>query len=231
MTRSRRLRFPVAGETSLEATLSVPKRARGLVVLARATAASRRGEPGTETLARVLGRAGLATLPLGLLTPSEARLAPGARAEAGLELELLVHRLERVTNALLHDADTHHLPVGYLGEGLGASVALTEAARHPRSIRAVVACGGVLAVEREALEQILAPTLFVVGAGDAFAVALASDAFRALRTERRLEIVRGAAGSAAAASRGVANLAAGWFVAHLSMAEHAPADDVGGWIS
>lgn len=220
-----------AGGYEPAALLHVPKKSRGLVVFARASGSAVPGGGG-DTIQRVLERAGIATLLFDLLTPAEAR--PAERGtDVGLELELLADRLEIVTHAILYDSETRHLTVGYFGEGVGAPVSLIAAARHARSIHAVVACGDLPDIGEERLQRVLAPTLLVAGGEDALGLELAVGAFRLLETKKRLEVVPGVGHrfDEPWARERLADLAAGWFVEHLAPAEHVWAEELGGWLS
>ncbi len=60
-----------------------------------------------------------------------------------------------------------YLPIGYFGASTGAAAALVAAAELPDLIEAIVSRGGRPDLAGEALRQVVAPTLLIVGSRDA----------------------------------------------------------------
>jgi putative phosphoribosyl transferase len=112
---------------------------------------------------------------------------------------------------------TASLPVGYFGASTGAGAALVAASEPTHRIAAVVSRGGRPDLAGDALEQVTAPTLLIVGSLDTQVIELNRQALAQLRGEKALSIVPGAShlfeepGTLA----GVARLAAGWFGRYL----------------
>jgi putative phosphoribosyl transferase len=110
------------------------------------------------------------------------------------------------------------LPFGYFGASTGAGAALWAAGDPDNPVRAVVSRGGRPDLARDRLERVRAPTLLIVGGNDETVLELNGDAARRLRCEHRIEVVPGATHlfEEPGALDAVAELAARWFVAHLS---------------
>jgi putative phosphoribosyl transferase len=107
--------------------------------------------------------------------------------------------------------------VGLFTGGVAAAAALRLADERPARVAAVVSCNGRADLAGAALPRVQAPTLLIVGAADAGLLAPNSTAMRALRCEKRLELVPGAAPTfeEPGAIDAVAQLAGAWFARHL----------------
>ncbi|WP_234312868.1 MULTISPECIES: dienelactone hydrolase family protein [unclassified Streptomyces] len=194
------------GPARLAGRLVLSPGAGSLVVLAHGSGCSRHS-PRNRRLAAALGRAGLGTLLLDLLTSGEERLP-----DALFDIPLLAGRLGETTRWLGRETG---LPVGLLGAGTTAGAVLEAAAWG--DAHAVVCCGGRPDLAGPAaLARVRAPTLFVVGALDARVLGLNRLAAGQLRCEHRLAVVPGATRlfTEPGALDAVARLAAGWFTAH-----------------
>lgn len=211
-TALRRLAVP-DGRHHLEADLTLPEGATGLVLLAHvpgAGAGRNRHAPATD----LLHEAGIATLHFPLLTDAEALI----RANS-FDLELLADRLAAATNAVARLPECAPLPLGYLGDGTGAGAALVAAARLGRRVRAVVARGGRPDLAGPWLHQVKAATLLVVGGLDTPVLGLNHLALEQLEGAKRLTVVPGAShlfeepGTLEQAMR----LARDWFQHHLHL--------------
>jgi pimeloyl-ACP methyl ester carboxylesterase len=167
-------------------------------------------------VARALGRAGLATLLIDLLTAMEEEEERFTRHHR-FDIDLLAERLVGATHWLLVDPRTAGLPIGYFGASTGAAAALVAAAREPDRVAAVVSRGGRPDLAGRALAQVRAPTLLIVGGADDAVLALNREALARLPGEARLEIVPDATHlfEEPGALETVAELAAGWFRQHL----------------
>jgi pimeloyl-ACP methyl ester carboxylesterase len=202
------------GDVRLDADLTVPPTARGLVVFAHGTGSSR-VSPRNRHVARVLEAAPLATLLLDLLATDEE-----ADWQTGLlrfDVALLAERLVAATDWTLGDLRVAGLPVGYFGASTGAAAALIAATRRPELVKAVVSRGGRPDLASDALAAVTAPTLLIVGGQDAPVLALNRDALTRLRAEAELEIVPGATHlfEEPGALDKVARLARRWFDRYL----------------
>lgn len=205
--------IPVNG-AHIEGALELPDNAIGLVLFAHGSGSSRHS-PRNNYVARVLREQGIATLLMDLLTPEEDR-----DYSRRFDIDLLVERLLVAARWAREQADTAALPLGYFGASTGAAAALRAAAADP-SIAAVVSRGGRpdLAAP-DALQQVEAPTLFLVGGEDVGVIELNESAFAHLQCEKRFVIIPGATHlfEEPGTLEQVAAQAAGWFEMHFGKA-------------
>jgi putative phosphoribosyl transferase len=213
-SEERTVRVP-AGPVELEANLNVPEDARGLVLFAHGSGSGRHS-PRNRYVARVLQRAGLATLLIDLLTPDEEEVDLRT-AHLRFDIGLLADRLASVTDWLAQNPDTQNLRTGYFSASSGAGAALVAAVERPDEVSAIVSRGGRPDLAGEALRRVEAPTLLIVGGDDVPVIRLNEDALECMRTKKRLEIVPGATHlfEEPGALEEVARLAADWFVRYL----------------
>jgi pimeloyl-ACP methyl ester carboxylesterase len=196
----------------------MPRDAGGLVLFAHGSGSSRHS-PRNRFVAGELQQHGLATLLMDLLTEREERVDDRTGA-LRFDIPFLARRLTGATDWTQLDPSLARLPFGYFGASTGAAAALVAAADRPRLIKAIVSRGGRpdLAVDR--LSEVAAPTLLIVGGADPLVAELNQEAYEVLRvsTEARLDIVSGATHlfEEPGALEVVADLAARWFVRHLS---------------
>jgi len=195
----------------LPGELVVPPDASGLVVFAHGSGSSRLS-PRNRAVASSLHDAGFATLLFDLLTESEA-----AQRSNVFDISLLGSRLEEATLWAKSLPGLSGLPVGLFGASTGAAAALVAAAHLEDPVSAVVSRGGRPDLAGKLLESVTAPTLLIVGGRDELVLELNRQAARLMRAETRLEVVAGAAHlfEEPGAMEQVAQLAAGWFRAHL----------------
>jgi putative phosphoribosyl transferase len=149
------------GRVSLEANLMVPDRAYGMVIFAHESG-SNRFNPTNRFIAKQLHKVGIGALLFDMLDPWEAEVDKISR-NMRFDIDLMVDRIESVTDWLEHQPRLPGLPIGYFGSGRGAAAVLMAAAYHPEVIRAVVSHGGRLDLATTALGEVTAPTLLVVG--------------------------------------------------------------------
>jgi putative phosphoribosyl transferase len=163
LAREREIQIP-AGRKMLLGNLVVPDSAGGLVLFAHGSGSSRHS-PRNRYVAQVLQQAGLATLLMDLLTPDEDAL-DAQTATLRFDIELLARRVVEVSSWLIDQPQMAKLPIGYFGASTGAAAALVAAAKHPYSVAAVVSRGGRPDLAGEALREVIAPTLLIVGGRD-----------------------------------------------------------------
>jgi dienelactone hydrolase len=166
----------------------------------------------------VLQGAGLATLLVDLLTAAEEEVDRRTR-ELRFDVELLAERLLGAIDWLAAEEATKGLALGLFGASTGAAGALVAAARRPETVRAVVSRGGRPDLAGEALPQLRAPTLLIVGGRDDVVLGLNREARgRMARAEVALEVVPGATHlfEEPGALERVAALARAWFRRHLA---------------
>jgi putative phosphoribosyl transferase len=206
-------------DVTLGATLVRPPHARGLVIFAHDTAASRHS-PRNRAVARTLQQSGFATLLLDLLSDTE----EGSR-DLVLDIGLLARRVALVVGWAEEDPGTAGLPIGLFGVSTGAAAALRAAAEMGSAVRAVVSRGGRPDLAAERLGEVRAPTLLIVGGADPEMLALNRGAAERLRCPHRIEIVRGAGDlfTGPGELEAVTRLARDWFAEFLLASSAAPA--------
>ena len=199
------------------ADVSLPEGARGLIVFAHGSGSSRKS-PRNRRVADFLQQGRLGTVLLDLLTPSEGD-DDELTASFRFDIPLLVERLTAVTDWLRESSGFGVVDIGYFGASTGAAAALGAAAARPGEVRAVVSRGGRPDLAGAALERVMTPTLFVVGARDPEVLDLNRMAIHKLprQTEYRLEIITGASHlfEEPGTLDQVAALAREWFTSHL----------------
>ncbi len=219
ITREAREVEILAGADSLQGTLTISPEAVGVVLFAHGSGSSRLS-PRNRKVAEELQDAGLATLLFDLLTERE-EAVDRYNARLRFDIEFLAERLGAATDWALRDASIRGLPIGYFGASTGAAAALVAAAGRPDEVKAVVSRGGRPDLAGEALEQVVAPTLLIVGGEDAAVLNLNQYALRKMSAAPvQLEIVRGATHlfEEPGTLEEVSALAADWFRRHLGAA-------------
>jgi dienelactone hydrolase len=199
----------------LTGDLTVPPDAKGIVLFAHGSGSSRLS-PRNRYVAGALQTAGLATLLIDLLTPEEERL-DRITAHLRFDIGLLAERLLDTTDWLHSASETRPLRIGYFGASTGAGAALVAAASRTELIGAVVSRGGRPDLAGDALMQVEAPVLLIVGGNDDLVIELNQKALTQLRGEKKLKIVPGASHlfEEPGTLEQVADLAANWFTSHL----------------
>jgi dienelactone hydrolase len=209
------VRVPADG-TELAGELRVPAGAVGVVAFAHGSGSSRHS-PRNGWVAEQLHRGGLATLLLDLLTAAEEE-RDRRTGELRFDVENLGRRLTAAIDWLGEQTATSALPVGCFGASTGAAAALLAAAARPARVGAVVSRGGRPDLAGETLVRVIAPTLLIVGAADPVVLELNEAAFEHIAAvTRRIEVLDGASHlfQEPGALDRVAELARGWFLAHL----------------
>lgn len=209
---------PIDG-LSLQGDLTIPGGARGIVVFAHGSGSSRQS-PRNRLVAGELVRGGLATLLCDLLTPQEERV-DAITGHLRFDLGLLAARLAAISEWVAADDRTRGLRIGLFGASTGAGAALITAARRPDLITAVVSRGGRPDLAFDALMDVRAPTLLIVGGADVPVIGMNRFALDALTCDKRIEIVPGATHlfEEPGALERVARLARDWFETTLSPSE------------
>ena len=203
------------GPLTIEGDLHVPEGATGLVVFAHGSGSSRFSRR-NRAVAKVLEHARFGTLLLDLLTRDE-EAQDERTAEYRFDIPLLGRRVIGATDWLKTRADLRHQHIAYFGASTGAAAALIAAAARPEVTRAVISRGGRPDLAEEALPDVQAPTLLIVGGDDEPVIAMNRDAMRRMRAPVELEIVPGATHlfEEPGALERVARLAADWCAKHL----------------
>lgn len=204
-----------SADVVLDADLTIPAHAAGIVVFAHGSGSSRHSSR-NRRVARALQDAGLATLLLDLLTQEEEAVDVNTR-EYRFDIPRLAGRLCGVQEWLAAQNDTRALRTGYFGASTGAGAALIAAARAPDDIGAVVSRGGRPDLAGPALPRVAAPTLLIVGGDDLPVIELNREAMARMHAHVQLEIVPGASHlfEEPGTLERVAQLARDWFVRWL----------------
>jgi dienelactone hydrolase len=213
-TREIEVEIPINGHR-LRGNLGIPEIPRGLVIFAHGSGSGRHS-PRNRAIAASLWEDQFATLLLDLLTPAEEHIDERT-AEYRFDIPLLAARLGSATEWAGTVPLTASLPIGLYGASTGAAAALLAAAKHVALVRAVVSRGGRPDLAGSALAEVQAPTLLIVGALDTEVLALNREAAKALRCEKRLEVVPGATHlfPEPGALERVGEVTREWFLGHL----------------
>ncbi|MBB4639812.1 dienelactone hydrolase family protein [Rhizorhapis suberifaciens] len=174
------------GPSRLQALLGIPIRAKGLVIFAHGSGSGRHS-PRNNQVAKGLRASGFATLLLDLLTPAEELDRHNI-----FDIPLLASRLATATAWVVQQPETAALRVGYFGASTGAGAALLATAAADGRIGAVVSRGGRPDLAGDALRQVHAPTLLIVGSLDGEVLRLNREALVKIDAPRRLAVVEGA---------------------------------------
>jgi predicted alpha/beta-hydrolase family hydrolase len=124
------------GAASLQADVSVPERASGVVIFAHGSG-SGRVSPRNRLVAEQLNGAGFATILFDLLTEPEAEDRNNV-----FNIPLLASRMSEAVASARNQKSLSRLPIGLFGASTGAAAALMAAAERGNDIGAVVSRGG-----------------------------------------------------------------------------------------
>src|SRR5919197_4845524 len=135
----RLVRIPIAEvsgqEVKLEANLSIPRNAQGVVIFAHGSGSSRHS-PRNRYVAQILQNEGIATLLIDLLTEQEEEVdlqTRHLRFDIGLLAQRLIGATDWLTTKKEQNSETKDFKVGYFGASTGAAAALVAAAERPNA--------------------------------------------------------------------------------------------------
>jgi pimeloyl-ACP methyl ester carboxylesterase len=185
--RSTMYRIPVGADEALTGDLVVPAEPAGLVVFAHGSG-SNRLSPRNRKVAQYLNSRGLATMLMDLLTLSEEARDRITRRYR-FDIDLLGARVVTTIDYLDRLGEATHLPVACFGASTGAAAALVAAAERPGRVAAVVSRGGRPDLAGDALAQVQAPTLLIVGEADPQVLELNRQAASRMRAPVQLHVV------------------------------------------
>jgi putative phosphoribosyl transferase len=135
----------------------------------------------------VLHRAGIGTLLLDLLDEQEADIR-----SKGFDIKLQAQRLKTAAVWVHEKEQIRSLQLGYFGVSSSAAAALVAAADQGTDVKAVVSRAGRPDLADEALSQVRAATLLIVGGGDKPLIELNHRALTQLQCVKELKIIPGA---------------------------------------
>ncbi|MBT2517722.1 alpha/beta hydrolase [Streptomyces sp. ISL-90] len=177
-------------DIELDGDLTVPAHPRGLVVFAHGSGSGRHS-PRNQHVAADLVSAGFATLLMDLLTPAEEDVDVDTR-EHRFDIPLLSARVVSAIDWAEGVPDVAELPVIAFGASTGAAAALVAAAKRPDRVVGVVSRGGRPDLAGDALGEVRAPVLLIVGGNDLVVIQLNEDATHQLTAPFDIRIVPGA---------------------------------------
>lgn len=179
-------RTVLIGPHQLPGILEIGRRTAGLVIFCHGSGSSR-SSPRNRYVAQQLRENGLATLAFDLLKPQEA-----VDREKVFDIQLLAARVAQAVDWVADDPQVQSLPISLFGASTGAAAALVVAARLGPRIRSVVSRGGRPDLAMEALNQVVSPTLLIVGGEDRVVLQLNREALTLLGGPKELVVVPGA---------------------------------------
>ncbi len=208
-----------AGKDQLGGNLTIPAESNAIVLFVHGSGSSRFSSR-NRFVAKTLNDAGLATLLFDLLTAEEEEVDQYTR-EYRFDIPLLSRRLVNAIDWTKNFESTQALRIGLFGSSTGAAAALIGSTKRPKEVGAVVSRGGRPDLAGDALPNVRAPTLLIVGGDDSVVIQLNEEASKLLNVEQQIEIIPGATHLFEEPGKLelVAKLASNWFVKHLLIAK------------
>ncbi len=208
-----------AGKDQLGGNLTIPAESNAIVLFVHGSGSSRFSSR-NRFVAKTLNDAGLATLLFDLLTAEEEEVDQYTR-EYRFDIPLLSRRLVNAIDWTKNFESTQALRIGLFGSSTGAAAALIGSTKRPKEVGAVVSRGGRPDLAGDALPNVRAPTLLIVGGDDSVVIQLNEEASKLLNVEQQIEIIPGATHLFEEPGKleQVAKLASNWFVKHLLIAK------------
>lgn len=173
----------------VDGLLHIPQQVAGIIIFAHGSG-SNRFSARNQFIARELQEARFATLLMDLLTIKEEEI-DNITKQYRFDIPLLAARLSAATHWIQLNPLLHTLPIGYFGASTGGGAALLAAANE-KNVKAVVSRGGRPDLAGEALSQVQAATLLIVGENDQPVIELNQQALQQLHCKRHLEVIPGA---------------------------------------
>lgn len=208
------VRIP-GGKVVLDGDLTIPAKAKGLVIFAHGSGSSRKS-PRNRYVAEVLNAHNLGTLLADLLTAEEDDIDRQTR-HLRFDIPLLAERLQHMVLWAQQNQDTKNLSIGTFGASTGAAAALIAAARRQSHVKTVVSRGGRPDLAMDFLSMVNAPTLLIVGENDEEVIHLNRMALEKLNDRSAIKIIPGATHlfEEPGTLEQAAQLAAAWFEKYL----------------
>ncbi|HTL15709.1 MAG TPA: dienelactone hydrolase family protein [Patescibacteria group bacterium] len=204
------------GGLTLPGELTIPERNSGIVLFAHGSGSSRHS-PRNKFVAGVLREHCLGTLLFDLLTPAEEeedRLTGHLR----FDIAFLAQRLLGATRWCQERERT--APIGYFGSSTGGGAALVAATQSETPIAAIVSRGGRPDLAGDALPNVKAPTLLLVGSKDTTVIEMNRSAAQRMKCRTELRLIPGATHlfEEPGTLEQVSGFAAQWFKEHFNQA-------------
>lgn len=208
------IRIPIGGAIRLNADITRPPDAKGLVLFAHGSGSSRQS-PRNRYVAFELNARQIATMLADLLTEEEERLDDRTR-ELRFDISMLAERVVKLIDWAKGSDLVGKLPAGLFGASTGAAAALDAAAERPAVVDAVVSRGGRPDLAKE-LRLVRAPTLLIVGGNDTAVLQMNNAALEQLTCTKELEVIPRATHlfEEPGALEAVAAAAGAWFQQYL----------------
>ncbi|MBV9270898.1 MAG: dienelactone hydrolase family protein [Candidatus Eremiobacteraeota bacterium] len=175
------------GDAVLDADLTIPSAAAGCVIFVHGSGSSRFSRR-NKHVAKVLNDATFATLLADLLTPGEAALDERTRA-LRFDIALLAQRTVALVDWMKSNAEHPFENIGLFGASTGAAAAIIAAAHRSDDVKAVVSRGGRIDLAGDALSQLQAPLLTIVGDRDEPLIPMHEAALKHVTVNQRSVIV------------------------------------------
>jgi len=171
----------------LNADLVIPVDARGIVLFAHGSGSSRHSHR-NQFVARMLQESSFGTLLMDLLSTEEEHLDNQTR-EFRFDIDHLANRLLGTIDWTTAQPSLKQLPIGVFGASTGAAAALVAAVKRPDLVRSVVSRGGRPDLAGDALKQVKAPTMLIVGGYDDAVLVLNEQAMKKMTCQVSLKVV------------------------------------------
>ncbi len=170
--------------------LEIPPGAKSIIVFVQGHGGGKLS-PRNRMVARTLHQRGFAVMLPDLADPDEDLHDPSAQHDRKYIMRI-GKRLTAVIDWLAKNPETRGMSIGLFGARSGAAAAMIAASRRPKLISAVITRGGRPDLAADHLEQVLAPTLMIVGAKDSAHIDHNRTACGKMRKKPMLEVVQGA---------------------------------------
>jgi putative phosphoribosyl transferase len=208
------IKIPIPGG-ALDGILAIPEKSEVLIIFALGGDSSRH-TPRNRYIASVIQGFGMGTLLLELLTPQE-ETEDMLTHQIRFDIPLLSDRLLSVTNWISDQKNFRSFSYGYFGTGVGTASALVAAAQLGTKIDAIVSRGGRPDLAGDALDQVVSPTLLIVGDHDHETLKLNNEALARIPCTKELKIIQGASHlfEEPGSSEKLAEVTARWFQLYL----------------
>ena len=209
-------------KTQVNGNLVIPDAPIGLVVFAHGSG-SDKSSSRNQLISRILNDNNVGTLLFDLLSEEEQESdvramnlmckIPGLTLNK-FNISLLAKRLIGASEWINNYSGLGKFKLGYFGSSTGAAAALMAATKY--NVEAIVSRGGRTdLIDKQVLEQIVSPCLFIAGSDDKNVVRINKTTMSQLcnMTEKKMEVINGASHLFEEEGKieQVANLAGAWF--------------------